>query len=97
MGYLKFNTEAEAITYDGKLLTEVSIIKDLPMVDGKMLGRINGEVTDENPTTSWSEVKHVEDVGWLIYPPDWRELNEFEQGILVQWKPIEDWTFEIEI
>ena len=72
MGYLRFDTEAEANTYDHALLMEVAEFKGLPVVDGKVLGYNDGQVTAEYPTTAWSPIRQVEGLGWLIYPPDWR-------------------------
>jgi hypothetical protein len=87
MGYLRFYTEAEAKDYDHALLMEVAEFNGLPIVDGKVWGHKDGQVTDEYPTTAWSPVRQVEGLGWLIYPPDWRELTEDEIGMVVELPP----------
>lgn len=85
MEYLRFDTETAAADYDRNLLMEVAEFKKLPVVDGSVLGQRGSELTDEHPTTSWSPVLCVDGVGWLIYPPDWRGLNDFERSIIVEW------------
>ena len=87
MEYLRFDTESEAIAYDHVLLMEVAELNGLPVSNGKVLGAVEGDVTEENPTTAWSNVREVAGIGWLVGPPDWRELNEYESGRLVEWIP----------
>jgi hypothetical protein len=87
MGYLRFATEAEANTYDHALLMEVAEVKGLPVKDGKVLGIKDGQVTEDHPTTSWSIVREVEGLGWLVSQPDWRELTEDEIGMVVELPP----------
>jgi hypothetical protein len=79
MGYLRFATEAEANTYDHALLMEVAEVKGLGIKDG--------QVTEDHPTTSWSIVREVEGLGWLVSQPDWRELTEDEIGMVVELPP----------
>ena len=87
MEYLRFDTEAEAIDYDHLLLIEMAELKGLPVKDGKVLGLKNGGVTEDHPTTSWSNVRELISIGWIVSPPDWRELSVDEQAILVEWSP----------
>jgi hypothetical protein len=84
MGYLRFDTEAEARDYDNILLMEIAEVKGLPVKDGKVLGIKDGQVTEDHPTTSWSNVREVEGLGWIVSPPDWRELTEYEIGMVVE-------------
>jgi hypothetical protein len=85
MEYLRFESESEALTYDHTLLMEMAEGKGLPVNDGNVLGIKDGVVTEEYPTTSWSNIREVVGIGWIISPPDWRDLSDYEKGIMVEW------------
>lgn len=85
MEYLRFATDIEARDYDHVLLMEMAEVMGLSVNDGKVLGMKDGQVTDEYPTTSWSNVFQVEGVGWLVSIPDWRDLNAVEMAMIVEW------------